>query len=375
MIDKEYWITPFDVHLQWFAAEDEGRTEEPTEHKIRKAREEGKVAKSGELSSALVMLFGIVTIGLISSYILSNAIAMLKYFIGRSCEIDITQDMEVLPAFLSFFMKLTLPVLLICFITAFLSNVLQVGFLFTVKPIIPDFNKIVPRFGKFIQRAFFSGEALFNLGKSVLKIACIVIIVVINISMEIKKITTLIYAPHLVSFGFFSSIAFRIIIETSIALLVLSIFDYFFQRRKHLESLKMTKQELKEERKMYEGDPLIKSRLMQRMQEILRRNMLKEVPKADVVITNPTHFAVALIYKRNSMDSPQLIAKGADRVAQSIKEVALKNNVPVVENKPLARALFKEVEVGQFIPEKFYEVVAIILAEVMKLSGKRQEVV
>jgi flagellar biosynthetic protein FlhB len=375
-LDSTGEVTPFDVHLQWFAsAEDEGRTEEPTEHKIRKAREEGKVARSGELTSALILLFASVTIGLLSSYILHNSIEMLQYFIGRSCEIDITTDIDVIPAFYTFFVKLALPILLICFITAFLGNVLQVGFLFAVKPIIPDFNKIVPRFGKFIQRAFLSTEALFNLGKSVFKIIIIGIIAFLNISMEIKKIATLMNQHFMVSFGLFTFLAFRIIIEAAIALLVLSIFDYFFQRRKHLESLKMTKQEVKEERKMYEGDPLIKSRLRQKMQEMLRRNMLKEVPKADVVITNPTHYAVALEWKKETMVSPTVIAKGVDKMARKIKEVALEHNIPVVENKPLARALFKEVDIGDSIPEKFYEVVAIILAQVLKMGGKTKEAV
>jgi len=368
-------VTPFDVHLQWFAAEDEGRTEEPTEHKIRKAREEGKVAKSGELTSALVLLFGIVVIGLLSGYLLNTCLEMLFYFISHACEVDITVDLVVLPVFLQFFLRIALPILLICFITAFLGNVLQVGFFFTVKPIVPDFTKIIPKFGKWVTRAFLSGEALFNLAKSILKIAVLAIIVVLNLLVETHKITSLMKTHFMLSFQFYASLAFRIIIEAALALLFLSIFDYFFQRQKHRESLKMSKQEVKEERKTYEGDPLIKSRLRQRMQDIMRRSMLKVVPKADVVITNPTHYAVALEWKKENMVSPQVIAKGVDDIAYKIKEIALNNNVPVVENKPLARALYQEVEIGESIPEKYYEVVALILAEVYKLSGKAQEAV
>ena len=367
--------TPFDVHLQWFAAEDEGRTEDPTEHKIKKAREEGKVAKSGELTSALILLFGIVVIGLLSGYLFNNFLQMMSYFISHATEIDITTDHQVLSAFLEFFLKLALPILSICFITALLGNVMQVGFLFTVKTITPDFKKIVPKFGKWFQRAFMSGEALFNLGKSIFKIAVICIIVFLNLLIEMEKISALMKTHFMISFNFYASLAFRIIVETAIALLVISIFDYFFQRQKHRESLKMTKQEIKEERKTFEGDPLIKSRLRQRMQDIMRRSMLKVVPKADVVITNPTHYAVALEWKKENMVSPQVVAKGADDVARKIKEIALENSVPVVENKPLARALYTEVEIGQSIPEKFYEVVALILAQVYKLSGKVKEAV
>jgi flagellar biosynthetic protein FlhB len=192
---------------------------------------------------------------------------------------------------------------------------------------------------------------------------------------EIKKISAMAHLPFLYSFKIFASLTFTIIVETAIAMLAFSIIDYFFQRRQHMESLKMTVQEVKEERKMYEGDPLIKSRLRQRMQEILTKNMLKEVPKADVVITNPTHYAVALKWDKLVMPSPTVIAKGADHMAQRIKDAAFENSVPIIENKPLAQALFREVDIGEAIPEKFYEVVAIVLAEVYKLSGRTREAV
>jgi len=158
-------------------------------------------------------------------------------------------------------------------------------------------------------------------------------------------------------------------------MLVLSIFDYYFQRRQHLQSLKMSRQEIKEERKMYEGDPLIKSRLRERMREILTRNMMRAVPKADVVITNPTHYSVALEYRRIEMEAPVVTAKGVDHIALKIRELAQEHSVPLVENRPLARALYSEVDIGDAIPEKFYEVMATILAEIFKLSGRAAEVV
>ncbi len=135
----------------------------------------------------------------------------------------------------------------------------------------------------------------------------------------------------------------------------------------------MSKQEVKEERKLYEGDPLIKSRLRERMREIMRRNMLRAVPKADVVITNPSHFAIALEYNRAMMVAPTVVAKGADLIAMKIKEIAAENRVPIIENRPLAQALYREVEIGDVIPEKFWEVISTILAEVYKMSGKTAE--
>ena len=365
----------FRIHLQWFAAEDEGRTEEPTEHKLRKAREEGKVAKSVEFTAALVLLFAAASIGLIASYLLKTSVQMLRYFLGSAGGLDITRSAGIVPAFFGYFLKMSLPAVSVAFVAAVLGNVLQVGFLFTVKPITPDFSRIVPRFGRFLKRALFSGEAAFNLGKSVLKILIIAFIAYLNISADLPRILNLVQMPPLICLGLIAGIAFRIIVETALALLVLSLPDYLFQRRQHLEALKMSKQEVKEERRMYEGDPLVKSRLRERMRELLTRSMIKAVPKADVVITNPTHFAVAVEWDRLVMEAPTVTAKGADLIAQKIREIALANDVPVVENKPLARALYEEVQIGETIPEKFYEVMALILAEIYKLNGKTVEAV
>jgi flagellar biosynthetic protein FlhB len=362
--------TPFDIHLQWFAAEDEGRTEEPTEHKLRKAREEGKVAKSVELSSSLVILFGIATLGLISSYFLKNVLSMLRFFLQHSTELDITSDGGLMPAFYNYFFRLTLPVLVVAFLAAFLGNVVQVGFLFSAKPITPDLDRIVPRFGRFFRRALFSGEAAFNLGKTLVKVVVIFAIAFLNIRAQLPKLVNMVDMHHMTSFRLVATIAFRIIVEATIAMLVLSVPDYLFQRRQHRESLKMSRQELKEERRMYEGDPLIKSRLRERMRDLLTRNMMRAVPKADVVITNPTHYSVAIEYDRLVMEAPMVTAKGVDAIALKIREIAKDNEVPLVENKPLARTLYQEVEIGDAIPEKYYEVMAIILAEVYKMAGR-----
>ncbi|MCD6121425.1 MAG: flagellar biosynthesis protein FlhB [Spirochaetales bacterium] len=367
--------TPFEIHLQWFAAEDEGRTEEPTEHKLRKAREEGKVVKSSEFTSALILLFSVVVLAILSSGILKTMLNMLKFFLVNSSEIDVTKSAIVSKAFISFFVKISAPIFIVAFIAALLGNIFQVGFMFTVKPITPDLKKIIPKFGKFFKRAMFSGEAAFNLGKSIFKVLIIGFVAYLNIRAEVPKITKLVEAPFFMSFNLIAGIAFRIIVESALALLVLAIPDYMFQKRLHMESLKMSKQEIKEERRMYEGDPLVKSRLRERMRDVLSQNMLRNVPKADVVITNPTHFAVALQWERARMIAPTVTAKGADNIAFKIKEIAGESKVPIVENKPLARALYSEVEIGDEIPEKFYEAMATILAHIYKLSGKEQEAV
>ena len=360
----------FGFHLQWFAAEDEGRTEEPTEQKIRKAREEGKVAKSTEFTSAVVLLLPVIAIGILSGYLLYTSIDMMHSFLSKIGETEVEGNRQIVTLFLSYLVRLITPVVSVAFFAAILGNVLQFGFLFSTKPITPDLEKITPKLGKFIQKSFFSGEALFNLAKSLLKVIIIGVISFIFIRAEIETIAMYVNAPFTASFVSVAGIAFRILVASSLAMLALSLPDYLFQRKQHMESLKMTRQEVKEERKTTEGDPLVKSRLKERMRDLLNRNMIQNVPQADVVITNPTHFAVAMEWNRESMAAPMVIAKGQDNMAFRIREAAQEHGVPIVENKPLARALYGEVEIGDIIPEKYYQVMAVVLAEVYKMKER-----
>jgi len=271
---------------------------------------------------------------------------------------------------MNYFIRLTLPIAAIAFITALLGNILQVGFLFTTKTITPDLNKIVPKFGKFVQRAFLSQEAAFNFAKSILKILVVGAISYIIIRSDFPKISRTLTMPFLSSFQTLSITALKIILGSAVALLIFALPDYLFQKRQHLESLKMSKQEIKEERKMIDGDPLVRSRLRERMRQILTQSMLQNVPKADVVVTNPTHYAVALEWNKERMIAPMVTAKGQDNMAFKIREIAQKNSVPLIENKPFARALYSEVEIGDVIPEKYYHVMAVILAEVYKMRNQ-----
>lgn len=364
------------MHLQWFAAEDEGRTEEPTEHKIKKAREEGKVAKTPELPAALVMLFSLILIAVLAPYLLSTSISMFTTFLNQLSTQTILSGRQIFVLFLQYFLKMVLPFMLISFIAAIAGNVIQVGFLFTTKPITPDLQRIVPNFGRFFKKAFFSAEALFNLGKTFLKIIIIGLIAFFNVSGEISRILSLSKKTIIESMSFVSFLIFRILLEASIVFIVISIVDYIFQRRQHMESLKMSKEEIKEERKMYEGDPLVRNRLRQRMRELLSQNMIRKVPEADVVITNPTHYAIAIEYERERMQAPTVIAKGADELALRMRRIAHDADVPVVEHKPLARALYADVDVGDVIPEQYYSVVATILARVYAMdSAKKQKAI
>jgi len=353
------------IDLQWFAAEDEGRTEEPSEYKIRKAREEGRVAKSQELVAAVGLLLPALALALLAPYFARTMREMVVFYFSRAASADISRDAGPLAAaFFSYFARLAVPLAAVAVLGALFSNIVQVGFLFSIKPITPDFSRIVPHFGEFLRKTTFSMQGLFGLAKSVVKITIIGLIAYMSVRDQIDRILSLFTTPFWTSVMFIGTLSIRLIIQAAIATLILSVPDYLFQRHQYMESLKMSKEEVKEERKQQEGDPLIRSRLRERMRELLSRNMAANVPKADVVITNPTHFAVALEWEREKMIAPVVTAKGQDEVALRIRRIAEENGVPLVENRPLARALYAEVEIGDAIPEKYYQAIAAVLAHV-----------
>ncbi|HOT62343.1 MAG TPA: EscU/YscU/HrcU family type III secretion system export apparatus switch protein, partial [Treponemataceae bacterium] len=248
------------------------------------------------------------------------------------------------------------------------------GFIFSLKPIAPRLDKIAPNFARFFSRALFSAEGLFNLAKSLVKVAVVAGASYLSIKGEIPRLVSMLESGLWPAVAFIASMTARLLLTAAVLFLAISIPDYIFQRRQFMESLKMSKQEVKEEYKQLEGDPLVKGRLRQRMREILSQNMAVNVPKADVVITNPTHYAVAMQWDRATMRAPMLTAKGSDRLAQRIKEIARESGVPIVENKPLARALYAEVEIGDMIPDEYYQALAVILAKVYALDERKTRI-
>lgn len=359
------------VHLQWFAPEDEGKTEEPTEYRLRKEREEGRVPKSPDLVSAVGLLLCSVALAIVGPWMFGTLRGMTRWFLTISTELDpVTEAGPLADAFLSYFSRLVLPLAAVAMVAGVFANVLQTGFLFTTKPLKPDFKRVVPRFGQYFKRTIFSGEALFNLAKSLFKVAVIGVVAYINIMAEFPRLSRLFSSTVWNSAVYLSGIVIRIVIEAAILLLVLAIPDYIFQRIQFKKRLRMTKQEVKEERKMFEGDPLVKGRLRERMREIMSRNMAANVPKADVVVTNPTHYAVAVEYDPLSMAVPTVTAKGADEMALRIRSIAKEAGVPIVENRPLARALYADVDVGDAIPESYYEAISRLLAHVAKIDAR-----
>ncbi len=372
------WQTSSDTRFAWnlqrFAAEDEGRTEDATETKIRKAREEGKVAKSQDITAAVVLLLPVVMIAFLAASIWQTLVEMIRFYFAQSMTLDpITGGQVLAGTFYQYMARLLVPVLAVAFLAAAAANLLQVGILFTLKPIIPDFKRIVPKFGQWIKRSLFSTEAVFNILKQMVKVVILAIVAWLNISGEWIHLVNTIHVSFALATDLLFRLALNIIVQSAVVMLLLAVPDYLFQRFQHRESLKMSLQEVKEERKQQEGDPLIRSRLRERMREILRRNMMQNVPKADVIITNPTHYAIGLQWDASTMTAPLVIAKGQDLIAQRIKEIAAQAGVPMVENKPLARALYAAVEVGDQIPQEYWELVSRILAEIYRLNGRASD--
>jgi flagellar biosynthetic protein FlhB len=381
------------IDLQWFAAEDEGRTEEPTDITYRKAREEGRVAKSQELTAALLLLLPGIALLFLAPWMMRTCVEMVRFFFLRAVELDPVKDGVIAGVFFTYLAKLALPLALTAVAAAVFANLVQTGPLFTTKPLTPDFSRILPRFGRYFQRTLFSMEGLFNLGKNIAKMAVIgaaayilflgplvtLLTRIINHSGEsaainttIGKLVSLQQADLWLGLTFIANIAAKLLIVSALLLLALSLPDLFFQRWQFRQSLKMTRAAAKEEQRQYEGDPNIRARLRARYQNYLSSNQLKNVPNADVVITNPTHYAVVLEYDPDSMNAPTCTAKGEDEVALEIRRIAEENGVPVREIPPLARALYKDTEVGEEIRPYYHSIVATVLARVWDIEKKRR---
>ena len=353
-------------------AEQEGqeKTEVPTEKKRRESREEGQVAFSKELSSA-ALLAGIVLTLVATSPIILDAMRQLMSQIFRdlaqrkelSIDIIFTLSGEILSIILPAFA----PFAAVIIFVGIFASVVQVGVLITFKAIAPKFNKISPLTGL---KRLFSSQSLADFLKSMAKL---IIVGFVGYLTYIDKITELnglsVSTPESILIYNFTVVA-EVAGKIVLALVAIAIFDYFYQRWHHEQQLMMTKQEVKDETKQTEGDPQLKARIRQIQREMSNARMMQEVPKADAVIVNPTHFSVAILYDRDVMSAPEVIAKGADHLALRMRTVARENNVPILERPELARDLYANVEIGDDIPERFYKAIAEILAFVYRLRKR-----
>lgn len=360
------------LDLQWFAsAEEEGRTEDATEYKLRKAREEGRVAKSQEVAGAFVMFFSVIMLIIFAPWYLEKFVEILRYFFDRCTNPQVNLGSYAYVFFRSI-ISMILPLGIIAMISAILANIIQNrGFIFSTKPIQPKISKILPKFGEYLKKTLFSGAGAFNFAKSIVKVAFLFVMAFLLIKNDLPKLLTLTNVhvwQGIVHIGFMLA---KLLVIAAVFFLVISIPDYLVQRFQFLESMKMTKEEMKEEYKSIEGDPFVKSRIRQYIRELMSQNMSQHVAEADVIITNPTHYAIAIKYDNTTMQAPMVTAKGTDLLAQRIKEIAKENNVEIIENKPLARALYAEVRIGDIIPERYYQVLAIIFKQVYEMRARQ----
>ncbi len=349
------------LNLSQFAAEDEGRTEDPTEKRIKEAREKGQVAKTQELAQALTLLVGFFTFYLLSLWFLYEIMMLTKRFFGEFWQYTFGDGQMKVGFFFVMWlmMKLLLPIFAVTFISALLANLMQVGFMFTLKPLAMDFSKIKLDPASMMKKVFFSRQVGMNLLKTLFKVIVVGYLSYIIIAGDFELLMKTSQLSPMQALFTISFSVFKVVIWISLLLLVLSIPDYFFQKSELKEQLKMTKRDVKQEYKEQEGDPYMRSRLRARREEMLRNRMISEVPQADVIITNPTHYAVAL--RMNSATrTPEVIAKGEGYLARKIKEIGREHSIEIIENKPLAQALYHRVKTGQEIPSDLYRIVVDI---------------
>lgn len=344
------------------------KTEQATPRKKEESRKKGQVAKSQELNSIFIIFMGMLSLIIFSSYIYSSLVNAFYFNIDMiGVELTVSKFQELFMANGSILLKILAPLLILLTITGLLVNIAQVGLRITPESISPKFEKL--NIFKGIKRLF-SAKTLFSLIRDVLKVALIAYVVYITYKSEMANYIPLADQEVGQILIFAVKIATKIVLRAAGVLLLLAVLDYAYQKYDFEKNQKMTKQEIKDEHKQYEGDPIIKMRIRRIQREMAHARMLKDVEEADVVVTNPTHIAVGLKYDAQAMSAPKVIAKGERLMAERIKDIAKKFKVPIVENKPLAKALFEAVEIGMYVPAKLYKAVAEVLAYIYKLKGK-----
>jgi len=345
------------------------KTEQATPRRVEESRKKGEVPRSTELNSAVILFSGMVSLMFLSDWIYRILAGTYAENIALIPTLDLTVKsvQEIFRMNGIAVLKAVAPLMAIIMAAGVLVNFAQVGAVFTLDPITPkaerfDFTRGVKR--------IFSKRTAVELVRDVLKILIIGLVAFLTIKAELSNLYQLVDQDISQILKYTAAVTLKLGLRTALALFFLAILDFAYQKYEHQKKLRMSVQEIKQEMKEYEGDPQIKARVRRIQRELSRRRMIKEVETADVVVTNPTHIAVALRYDMAKDDAPVIVAKGERLLAEKIKEVARKFNIPILENKPLARSLFELGEIGMQIPAKLYRAVAEVLAFVYKQKGK-----
>ncbi|MBE9546714.1 MAG: flagellar biosynthesis protein FlhB [Proteobacteria bacterium] len=348
--------------------QDQEKTEQPTPKRREEAKKKGQVAKSQEVASATILLVCLIFFYFNATGMFEQVLDMMRWMFleSGSMTVNSANIQALMVGFIYRMFVLLFPLFMIVVAAGMIANFLQVGFMFSTESIQPKLSKIDPIKGF---QKFFSLKTLVELVKNIFKISIVGFIAYLVIKGEIRGLFPLMEQSVWGILSFIGRVVFKIVFVTCLALIVLAILDYVYQKWEHEKELKMSKQEVKDEFKQTEGDPLVKARIRRLQREAARHRMMANVPTADVVITNPTHIAVALKYDQAEMFAPKVVAKGRGFIAERIKEIARENGVTIVENKPVAQVLYKIVDVDEMIPENLYRAVAEILAYVYGLKA------
>jgi flagellar biosynthesis protein FlhB len=343
------------------------KTEQPTSKKLDDARQDGNIAQSREIPSVLILAGGTGVLFFSGSWMIGRLTVMMRSLYQQAGHLVMDPaTMDNLLWQISLHTVIVLvPLMLAIMVAGVAGNVAQFGFLFTGKKLTPDLNKLNPVNGL---KNLFSLRSLVELAKSIIKLVIISAVAYVVFNHYRDRIPSLMRMSVGQILGFIGRVSFQMCLYICMVLFLMAVLDYIYIRWQHRQDLKMTKQEVKDEHKQSEGDPAVKARIRSVQREMARRRMMEAVPEATVVITNPTHLAIALKYEEG-MRAPAVVAKGAGFIAQKIKSLAVENDIPLMENKPLARAMYKSTEIGDFIPAELYRAVAEILAYVYRLKG------
>jgi len=347
------------------------KTEAATPRRRQEAREQGNVPRSSDLSAAVILLTSIVLLYMFGFEIMTSMKRIVEGTLGSSLLSNPVRsgDEGAMGVFVGqLAIEAVAPLCLGISAAALLVSFGQVGLLFTLKPMTPDLSKVSPLQGV---KKLFDARAGMRLLMSLGKIGLIGLVAGVLIYWDMPQILTLAELDALQMFGLASELVFGLALKLAVLLLVLALLDYWFQRWQHEQDMKMSKQEVKEELKTMEGDPLVKQRRVRVARQLALQRVGQAVPNADVVVTNPTHFSIAMRYDSKTMRAPKVVAKGADFLALRIRQIAIANGIPLVERKELARAMYKSVEVGQEVPPEFYNAVAEILAYVYRIGSRK----